>query len=165
MCYKENLSTISAIEKVKLNGTYCNGTKSISDMKNESWVIDDIKITTKEDKYSFIYIFAKKDLNNKIYTVNTVAPEPTKLSEKEKALQGEKTYKNKCSSCHGIDAKAKPMNSDKLTDIYENQYYQKMNEYSLGRYNTITARQMNEVANFLNNDEIENIYLYIQSIK
>jgi hypothetical protein len=54
MCFKENHNSMATIENTKLDGGECKSTYSIKDMKVKGWNVDDIKITTKEEKYNFI---------------------------------------------------------------------------------------------------------------
>ena len=64
LCYKENLSSLSQIEYVNLDGGICKGEKNLQDMKNDSWLIDDVKITPNNGNYTFTYVFKKYNQQN-----------------------------------------------------------------------------------------------------
>ncbi|KAB7887925.1 c-type cytochrome [Poseidonibacter ostreae] len=174
LCYKENVSSISQIQTLKLDGAYCDGKKTIADMKTDLWEVSDIKTTMTNDKYNFVYIF-KKDtitedmIENKINKVllskEIVKKEDKPLTKKEKLSLGKNIYTKDCSSCHGVEANQRIFNSDKLTNLPEYTFFQKMNEYRFGTDSSLNASRMNEASKFLENTDIENIYEYIQTLK
>jgi len=122
MCFKENHNLMSTIEATKLDGGECKGKYTLIDMKENGWSVDDIKITTKDSAYSFIYILKKgstattlvvpntnlnqKDLEDKILKrLEDKKIQEEKALKIEKALKnkiaGKEIYINKCQSCHG----------------------------------------------------------------
>jgi hypothetical protein len=56
MCYKQSIGIPSNIESKKFEGGECKGEKSIDDMKNEGWSIDNVKIMGSD----YIYILKKE---------------------------------------------------------------------------------------------------------
>ena len=181
LCYIENLSSISEVETVSLNGGECNGTKTINDMKKDLWIVDDIKINTKDNKYSFTYIFKKEDklkisssleakVNKLIKQTKKITKETKILTKEEKLVLGEKSYVKNCLSCHGENAKKELVNAKALSKIFEFDYFQKMADYSVGSYPSYerkspTAYIMEPISQFLKPDENDFIYLYIQTLK
>jgi len=122
MCFKENHNSMSTIEATKLDGGECKSTFTLNDMKAKGWSVDDIKITTKDSKYSFIYILKKgtasttliapnanlnqKDLEDKILKrLEDKKSQEEKEKKIEKILkskiEGKEIYISKCQSCHG----------------------------------------------------------------
>ena len=124
MCFKENHNSMTTIENTALDGGECNGTLNTKDMKANGWNVDDIKITTNNGKYNFIYIFKKNQSQSNFSQVNTNANmtdeqlenrilkrlEAKKAKEiKEKEIErvlnnkiaGKEIYIAKCQSCHG----------------------------------------------------------------
>ena len=181
LCYKENLSSISEIEYVNLDGGICKGEKNLQDMKNESWIIDDVKINPINGKYSFTYVFKKYNQQNvssdnidekinKILAQRKVKAkqerkEKIRLAKLQRITDGKTLYENKCSSCHGIKAERRPRFSRKLSTLHEFSYFQKMKEYSVGSVESPIAYQMEPIAQFLKDKELTNIYLYLRTLK
>ena len=181
LCYKENLTSISEIEYVNLDGGVCKGEKNLQDMKNDSWIIDDVKITPLNEKYSFTYIFKKynqqnissENIDEKINKIlaqrKTKAKEERKekirLAKAQRLIDGKNLYQNKCASCHGITAENKPRFSRKLLTLHEFSYFQKMKEYSVESVDSPMAYLMNPIARALSDKDFTNIYLYIRSLK
>ena len=131
MCFKENHNSMSTIEYTALDGGECKSTLSTNDMKTKGWEVDDIKITTKEGKYSFIYIFKKNATQSNLALVNSNVTdaelenrimkkiEAKKVQEiKEKKIEkilvnkieGKKLYTAKCQSCHGAKGETSAYN-------------------------------------------------------
>ncbi|KAB7888698.1 c-type cytochrome [Poseidonibacter ostreae] len=151
MCFKENHNSMSTIEATKLDGGECKSTYTLNDMKAKGWSVDDIKITTKDSKYSFIYILKKgtttttlvaananlnqKDLEDKILKRledKKVQEEKELKIEKilKSKIEGKEIYINKCQSCHGDKGEisaynvAKPLKDLSLDDM----------EHAIGQY-------------------------------
>lgn len=151
MCFKENHNSMSTIEATKLDGGECKSTFNLNEMKAKGWSVDDIKITTKESKYNFIYILKKgtssttlvaqnanlnqKDLEDKILKrLEDKKVQEEKELKIEKILKnkiaGKEIYVNKCQSCHGAKGEvsaynvATPLKDLSLDDI----------EFAINRY-------------------------------
>ena len=181
LCYKENLTSISEIEYVNLDGGLCKGEKNLQDMKNDSWIIDDVKINPNNGTYSFTYIFKKYNQQNvssdnieeKINKVlaqrKTKAKKERKakilLAKKQRVIDGKTLYESKCSSCHGIDGNKRSRFYDKLSEIHEFTYFQQMKAYGVGAVKSPLAYQMESVSQFLSDKDITNIYLYLRTLK
>jgi len=122
MCFKENHNSMSTIESTKLDGGECKSTYTLNDMKAKGWSVDDIKITTKDSKYNFIYILKKGSTSTTFATTNTNLNqkqledkilkrlEDKKVQEEKEAkiekilkskIEGKEIYVSKCQSCHG----------------------------------------------------------------
>ena len=181
LCYKENLTSISQIEYVNLDGGLCKGEKNLQDMKNDSWIIDDVKINPLNGKYSFTYIFKKYNQQNvssdnideKINKILAQRKAKAKkerkakilLAKKQRVIDGKTLYENKCSSCHGIDGNTRTMYSKKISELHEFDYFQKMKAYGVGAITSPMAYQMESISQFLSDKDITNIYLYIRTLK
>ncbi|NQY20669.1 MAG: cytochrome c [Campylobacteraceae bacterium] len=180
LCYKENLNSISDIEKVKLNGGECQNKNTIKDMQKKEWIINDIKITPKNGKYTFIYIFKKNlvtkntlsavDLDKKILEGILIDRQNTKkLNIKKEITQnfndGKKLYILKCQRCHGEEANKVASNvSAKLSEMTYQEMEDamvgyKFNDYDKGR--AILMKPYSEISN----KELKNVFDYIQTIK
>ena len=64
MCFKENHTSMATIESTILDGGLCSSTKTVQDMKNEGWNVDDIKIEKSSKGNNYIYIFKKEEANH-----------------------------------------------------------------------------------------------------
>lgn len=73
MCFKQNHKDMATIEQTNLDGGLCKGSKSVDDMKKDGWLIDDIKITSKENANNYIYIFKKAEPKKEV-VVQKVVP-------------------------------------------------------------------------------------------
>lgn len=187
MCFKENHNSMSTIESTKLDGGECKSTFTINDMKTKGWSVDDIKITTKESMYNFIYILKKgnistnlvasgsnlnqQDLEDKILKrledkkVQELKELKIEKELKEKAF-GKEVYTNKCQSCHGQKGEksaynaARPLKDMSLEDM----------EYAINRYTNDSSYgngyqiQMNSIAPNTTKNELEQIHNYLNSI-
>ncbi len=56
ICYKNEWTKPSIIEKIKLDGGECNSEFSIYDMKNKGWNLQDIKITSGKKGLNYHYV-------------------------------------------------------------------------------------------------------------
>ncbi|MEA1915138.1 MAG: plasminogen-binding N-terminal domain-containing protein [Campylobacterota bacterium] len=59
MCYVENWATPSSVESIKLNGGECKGQKSIKDLLQEGWKVDDIITSETKKGVNYMYIMQK----------------------------------------------------------------------------------------------------------
>ena len=150
-------------------------------MKNDSWIIDDVKINPNNGTYSFTYIFKKYNQQNvssdnidakinKILAQRKVKAKKERkakilLAKKQRVIDGKTLYESKCSTCHGIDGNKRSRFYDKLSEIHEFTYFQQMKAYSVGAVKSPLAYQMNSAAQFLSDKEITNIYLYLRTLK
>ena len=187
MCFKENHNSMSNIEATKLDGGECKSTFSINEMKAKGWSVDDIKITTKDSSYNFIYILKKGNAHSNLVPVNANLNqkqledkifkrlEDKKVQEekelklkkelKAKAL-GKEIYINKCQSCHGSKGEisaynaSRPLRDMSLEDM----------EYSINRYTNDSSYgngyqvQMNSIAPNISKNELVQIANYLNSI-
>lgn len=183
MCFKENHSSMATIENTKLDGGECKGLFSLNDMKNNNWKVEDIKITTKDNNYSFIYILKKLSDQTNITTslsneelekniIKRLKLKEEKEKEQKVILQknkdrekGKTLYAKKCSSCHGKKGELKvgrsmPLNKISLENLkfmiarYTNDF-----DYGKGQQTLMRPYAVNT-----NNIELEKMYLYLQSL-
>ena len=188
MCFKEKHDSIATIEDVKLDGGECDSMNSLKDMKNNGWKIEDIKITPKKDSYNFIYILKKQNDNTQTnfenYNSNITSNEieariikklenkreaEIKKIEIEKKLKSmslaKELYVNKCSSCHGKNGEIEAMNvSRNISKLSLDELQKTMRDYTLDDYDRGRAIIMKPYADFVNPEDIKNIYYYLQSI-
>jgi cytochrome c553 len=151
MCFKENHNSMSTIEATKLDGGECKSSFNLNDMKAKGWSVDDIKITTKDSKYNFIYILKKGNVTSNFLPVNANLNqkdledkilkrlEDKKVQEEKEAkiekilkskIEGKEIYINKCQSCHGKQGERAAYNvGSPLRDITLEDM-----EYAINRY-------------------------------
>lgn len=187
MCYKQNHTSMATIEDTKLNGGECSGNKSLNDMKNEGWNVEDIKITQKDNTYDFIYILKNNSLNSSfsnseknlsqkelekkiIKKLEAKKKDEKKQKELEKKLllkaKGEKLYKSKCSSCHGQKGEKKASNQtlilkDMPLEDIKFAISQYTNSYDYGKGKQYI---MKPYATNTNSNELNMIYAYLRSV-
>mgnify|MGYP000096524443 CR=1 FL=1 len=183
MCYKENHNSMTTIESVKLDGGECNSQFSLKQMKKQGWSVDDIKMTPKDNSYSFIYILKKNQTNINNYALSNEELEKNiikrldKRNEKKKealkverksqlSAKGKQLYTTQCASCHGKQGEesaynsSKPLNTLSYSDMqFAIERYTHDDDYGNG--NQMIMRQY---APGLTIDKIKAIYVYLQSI-
>lgn len=91
MCFMEKWSSPSTIEKVKMNGGKCNGEKSIEDLKNEGWEIDDIITKEHKEGISYMYIMQKNVAESIVERIMN-NPEQLIAANKQKVLEFKPKY-------------------------------------------------------------------------
>ncbi|MFK2822842.1 c-type cytochrome [Arcobacter sp. YIC-80] len=188
MCFKENHNSMSTIENTKLDGGECKSIYTVKEMKKNGWNVDDIKITTtNKGKYNFIYIFKNSKSSSNFINVNSnltseeleakIIKKLEAKKEQERKEQeikrkidlkekGQKIYTKKCQTCHGSKGEIEAYNSSK-----------KLNSLSLEEIQDAVARYTNSheygngnqfimrpYAASVNNNELEAIYQYLNSI-
>ena len=132
MCFKENHTSMMTIESTALDGGLCSSNKSVQDMKNDGWSVDDIKIEKSSDGNNYIYIFKKNETN--LSSINEEKLEQKilqKLETRKKeesaakktaikmrmSRDGKNLYIKKCQNCHGEKANEKYGPSRALTEL------------------------------------------------
>ncbi len=180
MCFKENHASMLTIESTPLDGGACASTKSINEMKNEGWSIEDIKIESAKNGKNYIYIL-KKDSG----TISTLDEEKLEekilqklenrkkqeLATKKKEIKirmskdGKRLYINKCQNCHGEKADKIYGPSRALTKLNLFDFKTAIRDYNLGEYDRGQAFIMAPYANLMDSQDIKNVYSYIQSLK
>ena len=186
MCFKENHNSMSTIESTKLDGGECKSTFSINNMKEKGWSVDDIKITTKDSGYNFIYILKKGNVSSTLVTPTANLNEKqledkilkrleTKKVQEEKELKieeelkskiaGKEMYINKCQSCHGKNAEKTPYNTSRaLKNLSLEEIESSITKYALEDNATGYEMVMRPYANMLNSEKIKQVYQYIQTL-
>ena len=185
MCFKENHQSMSTIENTALDGGLCAGKNTISDMKAKGWNVDDIKISQTANGMNFIYILKtpvsqmatqsnfsgnQADMEARIMDKLEKKKEAEKKAIEVKAIQdaainGEKTYVNKCQSCHGTNGEKNAYNTSRpLKDLSIEDMTVSIRDYKLGNKTSGNAIIMTPYANYVNENDIKGIYSYLQKI-
>ena len=185
MCFKENHQSMSTIETTPLDGGLCAGKNTITDMKAKGWNVDDIKISQTTNGMNFIYILKtpvsqmatqsnfsgnQADMEARILEKLEKKKEAEKKAIEVKAIQdaainGEKTYVNKCQSCHGTNGEKNAYNTSRpLKDLSIEDMSVSIRDYKLGNKNSGNAVIMTPYANYVNENDIKGIYSYLQKI-
>ena len=185
MCFKENHQSMSTIENTPLDGGLCAGKNTIADMKAKGWNVDDIKISQTANGMNFIYILKtpvsqavtssnfsgnQADMEARIMDKLEKKKEAEKKAIEVKAIQdaainGEKTYVNKCQSCHGTNGEKNAYNTSRpLKDLSIEDMSVSIRDYKLGNKTSGNAIIMTPYANYVNENDIKGIYSYLQKI-
>lgn len=180
MCFKENHTNLTTLETVKLDGGECQSKLSLTDMKANGWEVDDIKINNN----NYIYILKKgsvsttvnssninmEDLESKVLAKmeakRKVEKEQKEQIQKEKnASNGKNLYINKCQNCHGAKGELKPGFSSIIANLSKEDFEYSIDGYRNSTYNKGTSIQMTAYALAISDEDVNNIYDYIQSVK
>ena len=185
MCFKENHQSMSTIETTPLDGGLCAGKNTIADMKAKGWNVDDIKISQTTNGMNFIYILktpVSQAVSSSNFSGNQADMEARIMDKLEKkkeaekkaievqaiqdaAINGEKTYVNKCQSCHGTNGEKNAYNTSRpLKDLSIEDMTVSIRDYKLGNKNSGNAVIMTPYANYVNENDIKGIYSYLQKI-
>lgn len=173
MCFKENHTSMTTIEKTTLDGGLCSSKKSVIDMKKDGWTVDDIKI----DGNNYIYVFKKETTIN---NVNIEALESKILKRLEdnkkeeqriakvqlqqrKSRSGKKIYTSKCANCHGEKGEELYGTSRAINQLNLIDFTTTMRDYGLGTYDRGQAIIMRPYQ--LTANDTKNVYVYLQSLK
>lgn len=180
MCFKENHPSMTTIETITLDGGLCSSSKSVQDMKNEGWSVDDIKIEKSSSGNNYIYIFKKNEqtissLDEEkfeqriLQRLETRKKEELQAKKKEinlrMAKDGKALYIKKCQSCHGEKAKKLYGPSRALIDLNFFDFKTTIRDYELGEYDRGQAFVMKPYANLMSSRDVKNVYSYIKSLK
>jgi len=178
MCFKKNITDPSTVETVTLDGGKCSGDRTLTQMKKNGWIVDDMKITSKKNSDTMNYVFILKkgssisSINKTDLKANIIAIQKEK-KEKQKAnkiklslANGKKLYTNDCAQCHGNDAKEEAYNTSKpLTTLSLIDMQVAIRDYTLNTKDNGMAIVMQPYATSLTSKDVEDIYKYIQTIK
>jgi len=177
LCYKQNWSDITKIEQVPLDGGECSSKKSVTQMKNEGWIVKDIQMKKSKNGYDFTYILEKK-LSNPTTTLSltkeNIKAELKKIQKEEAKKvrisklnqhikEGEKIYKSKCQECHGVKGELSPYNnSRKLNEMSLEDMEIAIRNYGLNEKDNGTAFIMQPY--LIVDRDIEKIYIYLKKV-
>ncbi|WP_375722691.1 c-type cytochrome [Arcobacter sp. KX21116] len=179
MCFKENHKSMSTIENTKLDGGLCAGEKSPSEMKNEGWNVNDIKITDTKNGYNYIYVFKKEEKVSNFDIDKLEKQIMNRLADKEEAakkeaiikrnyamsVSGKQRYIAKCQQCHGEKGEIEARGTSRpLRDLSLDDFTMAMRDYNLGTYNRGQAFIMMPYATITSQDDLKNIYVYLKSV-
>ena len=182
MCFKKNHLDLSTIETTMLNGGKCDGKRSVSDMKKDGFIVDDIKISNGTEGLDYIYIF-KKDSSSKqaqnpanmtraqmkaqlkeILNEDEVAKK-VKKAKVDKEL-GKKLYTKVCAECHGKNGEISVYNvSTPLNTLSVEEIKVALREYDIGDQDKGFAMIMRPYAKRFIENEVHGIATYIQTLK
>lgn len=181
MCFKKDWFDPSTIETTLLDGGKCAGSKSLIDMKDDGWSVEDIKISSGDNGMNFIYVLKKGGsvvVNNGVgissvelkAQLKEIREEEIAVKKEKEKLDdmavGKKIYNLHCTKCHGKNAEeeaynvARSLNSLTLDDMQIS-----IRDYMLDKRNSSTAMIMKPYAEIITNSDIERIYKYIQTLK
>ncbi len=182
MCFKENHTDLTTLEKVALDGGECKSQYSLKDMKNDGWRVDDIKINNN----NYIYILKKgttstafvntnanisqEDLEKRVLARLEAKKEKEKKEKKieEKIASsenGKNIYINKCQVCHGEKGLKEPGMSSKIANQTFEEYEGSIKGYRNGTYDLGSAVQMSSYAYAISEQDMKDTYNYLQSLK
>ena len=177
MCYKNNHGDPSTIENELLDGGECKGKYSLTQMKESGWIVDDMKISMKNDSMNYIYILKKDKKKKEVVKIDPnkidykeLAKNIQKEKEKEEEVnlikRGEVFYSKTCIACHGDKGDIKVRNTSRaintlsLEDFKESLFGYKWNEYDRG-----WAVIMRPYAKLIIEKDMEAVHSYLQTIK
>ena len=175
MCFKENHSDMTTIEKVKLSGGECNDQKSVQDMKKEGWSVDDIKITDN----NYVYIFKKEAQQTAqidmdaleaqiLQRLEVKKQEAQKEERRERkyamSISGKKLYIKKCQNCHGDKGEKVFGTSRAINELTLSDFKLTIRDYKTGTYDRGAAFQMRPYANLMTEKDTINVYLYLKAL-
>lgn len=183
MCFKENHQSMATIENTPLDGGACAGKNTVNQMKAKGWSVDDIKISQTATGMSFIYILKTATTptttsstgNQAQMEANIIAKLEKKKEEEIKAkeaqeiqeatIDGEKTYVNKCQTCHGVNGEKSAYNTSRpLKDLSIEDMNDSIKNYKTGRVDSQNATLMAPYANYLDAKTIHGIHSYLKKI-
>jgi cytochrome c553 len=171
LCYKNNVEDITTLENQKFDGGECKGNNSINEMKNNGWVVSDIKIQSKNNSLNYIYILkSKKENVSEISKVFKEEQNKIKLEQNKKRLNsmfqnGKKVYEFKCAECHGKYGEVESHNTSRaINTLSQEEFSSTMNGYNFGTYDRGMALIMTPYAYLTTGEDLDNIYYYLQSI-
>ena len=178
MCFKKDVQDLTQLEDIKLNGGECKSAYTLNDMKKDGWEVSDIKINNND----YIYILKKGSaISWNGTTTDTEALEERLLKkmeekrkfeiEKRKIIQnqilietGKSFYEKKCKNCHGLNGELEPGYSRIIKDLSFEEFDFTMSGYRSGLYDKGSGTQMKAYASSTSDDDIKNIFNYLQSI-
>jgi len=187
MCFKKEHQDPSSIENTPLDGGKCKSIKSVNDMKNDGYIIEDIKITSGNSGLNYIYIF--KDaasvpaqtsgvvVGNKVMTKAQLKAYLTEINKEEQAKKekeetqgslelGKKIYTSSCYKCHGIKGEVRAYNSARpLNSLSVDQIKTSLRDYENGDKDNGMAMIMKPYAAKLDSRDILSVANYIQTLK
>lgn len=185
MCYKENITDPALSESLPLDGGKCAGSKSVSDMQQDGWEVNDIKITaSKTSGMNYTYVFKKggvsladeessmseEELMARIIEKMESRNKARKKAKKEEERQAiiarvSQFYIDTCQKCHGEKGEIKAYgNSRPLRDLTLAQLENGVDKYTTNMPNTSTAIIMQPYARGITDKDLNDIYLYLQSL-
>ena len=181
MCFKENHQSMTTIETTSLDGGLCSSSKSVQDMKNDGWNVDDIKIEKSSTGNNYIYIFKKNEetissldqekLEQKIMQRLDKRKKEEQTAKKVAIQQrmsksGKNIYLNQCQNCHGEKAEKTPYNTSRaLINLNFTDFKLAIRDYTMGDYDRGYAMIMKPYADSLTIKKAKDVYTYIQSLK
>lgn len=175
MCYKENFSSPSKLEAVKLDGGFCDGKFSANEMKNIGWNTKEISTTKGEIGLNYTYIFSRENKSNtnhnisneilksQLYTLHQELRDKENYANINLEIEnGKKIYEQKCAKCHGINGELKPYTSNKLIGMDSESFENAMRDYILHQKDNGAALLMTPY--ILISKETKDVKKYLESI-
>lgn len=184
ICYVQNITNPSMSEVVALNGGKCAGVKSAQDMQNDGWEVNDIKISSGKDGMDYTFVF-KKGVGKT--TVDTTLSEEEMMQrimarmnaqQKQKAKEAKikkeimtqerikAFYIKRCQTCHGEKGELRAKGTSRpLNTLSVNEMNKAILGYSMDTYDRGLAMVMIPYTSFATDENLEDIYTYLQSFK
>ncbi len=185
MCYKENITDPALSETLPLDGGKCMGSKSVADMQNDGWEVNDIKITpSKTSGMNYTYVFkqggttlesAESTMSEEELMIRIIEKMESRNKERKKAKREEerqqiiarvsKYYTETCQECHGEKGELKAYGvSRPLRDLSLVQLEKGIDKFLVGSYQSSTSIIMQPYARMVTDKDLNDIYLYLESI-
>jgi len=180
MCYKEGVASMSGIEDMKLDGGKCDGQKSLNEMKDSGWSVDDINISKGDSGMNYIYILKNEQQYNasdieQIEEKIVQRLEKKKIEDEKKRIaeikqrmsrEGKELYVTKCQSCHGEKAELNALGTSKpLVTLSLSDMILAINEFRRNERVSGNGLIMTPYAKTIVERDIKNIYSYISTFK
>ena len=160
MCYKKDHLDPDTIETIPLKGGVCDEKRSVRDMQNDGYKVEDIRISNGIEGLNYTYIFIKDSSTKKSI------PKSAKLEINDKVdiKAGEKLYNKTCVTCHG-DGTISAYNAARpLATLSVEQIEESIRDYGLDEKDNGMAILMKPYANSLIDEDIVNVAAYIQTL-
>ena len=185
MCYKENIIDPALSETLPLDGGKCMGSKSVSDMQNEGWEVNDIKITpSKTSGMNYTYVFkqggttlesTESTMSEEELMARIIEKMESRNRERKKVKKEEerqqiiarvsKYYTETCQKCHGEKGETKAYGvSRPLRDMTLVELEKGIDQYIFENITRSTAVLMKPYAQMVTDKDLNDIYLYLESI-
>jgi cytochrome c553 len=173
LCYKNNWNNPATIESQQFQGSICKGKYSIDDMKKIGWKVEDIKISTKNDNFNYIYILKQSDDKNiDVKKIDYAKLEAQmKKAKQQKAIAknkvaGKNYYIKNCQSCHGVKGEIEASGTSRaINTLSKDEFIETLEGYRHDSYDRGLAILMKPYIAFLDEKKMVSIYNYLQKIQ
>jgi len=184
MCYIQNVTNPSLSEITPLNGGKCAGVKTATDMQNDGWEVNDIKISAGQNGMNYTFVFKKGEAKTAVDTTLTEEEMMQRIMARMNAQQKQKAkeekirkqieakqrikafYIKRCQSCHGQKGELSANGTSRpLNTLSVHEMNKAILGYSMGTYDRGLAMVMFPYTNFATDEKLKDIYTYLQAFK